>query len=79
MLNKEDAIVIRDRAVTAIRELMTLLYFAEQKASDEESYQIKRGVGIAVGRIQVDILDAVINKAYPEFDDLVGTDSETKH
>ena len=58
---------------------MTLLYFAEQKASDEESYQIKRGVGIAVGRIQVDILDAVINKAYPELDDLAGASGETKY
>ena len=36
-----------------------------------DAHQLKRGVGIAVGRIQVDILDAVINKAYPDLDDLI--------
>jgi hypothetical protein len=50
---------------------MTLLYFSENKCSPMDAHQLKRGVGIAVGRIQVDILDAVINKAYPDLDDLI--------
>jgi hypothetical protein len=70
MLKKEDATEIRDHALTAIKELMTLFHFAKDKCSPEQHEQIKRGVGLAIGNIQMEILE-VINQAYPEFDDLI--------
>jgi hypothetical protein len=52
MLNKGDATVIRDHALAAIKELMTLFHFAQERCSPEQNDQIKRGVGLAIGRIQ---------------------------
>jgi hypothetical protein len=77
MLKKEDATIIRDHALKAIRELMTLYYFSTEKCSSpEEHEQIKRGVGLSVGTIQMEILE-VINRAYPELDDLLDAPPET--
>lgn len=75
MLKKEDAKIIRDHALTAIRELMTLVYFSADRCSPEEYEQLKRGVGLSIGRIQMEILE-VINRAYPELDDLLDAPSE---
>jgi len=69
-LNKEDATIIRDHALSAIRELMTLFHYSTDKCSPEQYEKLKRGVGLSIGRIQTEIFDAVINKAYPELDDL---------
>lgn len=69
MLKKEDAIEIRDRALKAVQELMDLFHFSQDKCSPEQGYQIKRGVGLAIGKIQTEILDGVINREYPELND----------
>ncbi len=76
MLKKEDATIIRDHALKAIQELMTLFHFSTDKLSSEQHEQIKRGVGLSIGKIQMDILE-VINKAYPELDDLLDAPPET--
>ena len=75
MLKKEDAKIIRDHALKAIQELMTLSYFSAEKCSLEQDEQLKRGVGLSVGRIQMEILE-VINRAYPELDDLLDAPPE---
>ena len=75
MLKKEDAKIIRDHALKAIQELMTLSYFSAEKCSLEQHEQLKRGVGLSVGRIQMEILE-VINRAYPELDDLLDAPPE---
>jgi hypothetical protein len=75
MLKKEDATEIRDHALSAIKELMTLFHFAKDKCSPEQHEQIKRGVGLAIGKIQMDILE-VINEAYPELDDLIEPEAD---
>ena len=69
-MEKEHAVVIRDHALKAIRELMDLLHISKDKCDPEEYEQIKRGVGLSIGRIQMEILE-VINTAYPELDDLI--------
>ena len=68
-VTKEDATIIRDHALKAIEELMALVYISKDKCSAEQHQQIERGVGLSIGQIQMDILE-VINKAYPELDDL---------
>ena len=74
-LNKEDATTIRSHALKAIAELMSLLYFSEGRCSEEQHEQMKRGVGMSVGRIQMDILE-VINAAHPELDDLADSPTD---
>ena len=75
MLKKEDAIIIRNHALKAIHELMTLFHFSTDKLSSEQHEQIKRGVGLSIGKIQMDILE-IINKAYPDLDDLLDAPPE---
>lgn len=75
MLKKEDATIIRDHALKAIQELSSLFNFSTDKCSPEQQEQIKRGVGLSIGKIQMDILE-VINAAYPELDDLLDGPSE---
>jgi hypothetical protein len=70
MLKKEDATEIRDHALKAIQELMALFHISKDTSSPEEHEQIKRGVGLSIGKIQMEILE-VINAAYPDLDDLI--------
>jgi len=76
MLTKEDALIVRNHALKAIDELMTLFHFAKDKCSPQEEEQFKRGVGMSIGQIQMDILE-VVNAQYPELDDLVDDQKES--
>jgi hypothetical protein len=68
-MTKQDATTVRDHALKAIEELMTLFHFSNGRCSSEQHEQFKRGVGMSIGCIQMDILE-VINREYPELDDL---------
>ena len=70
VVKKEDAIEVRGHALNAIKELMTLFHFAKDKCSPGQHEKIKKGVGLAIGKIQMEILE-VINEEYPELDDLI--------
>jgi hypothetical protein len=69
MLEKQDAVLIQEHALTAIRELSKLLQSADGRCSEAELSQIKRAVGLSIGEIQVGILD-LVGTAYPDLDDL---------
>jgi hypothetical protein len=75
MLEKADATEIRDHALRAIKELIALLRVSNDNCSPEQHEQIKRGVGLSIGKIQMEILE-VINLAYPELDDLIDEPDE---
>jgi hypothetical protein len=68
-MTKEDAIEMREHAIKAIVELSQLLNKAKDRCSEGEYQQMKRGVGLSIGRIQTELLD-VIYATYPELDDL---------
>ena len=68
-MDKQIATDIRGHALRAISELSQLLNAALDRCSAEEYEQIRRGVGLSIGRIQTDVLDFVCS-AYPELDDL---------
>jgi outer membrane PBP1 activator LpoA protein len=69
MIDKTTAIQIQGRALAAVRELMAILPEINDKSSEEDFDRIRRGVGLSVGRIQMEILE-VINAQHPEIDDL---------
>ena len=75
MLEKDDAVEIRDHALKAIRELMDVLHISKDKCDPEQYEQIKRCVGLSIGRIQMEILE-IINTAFPELDDLIDQPDE---
>jgi hypothetical protein len=69
MINKQTAIEIKGHALNAVSELSKLLNAAEGRCSSEEYEQIKRGVGLSIGRIQTELLDTIY-ATYPELDEL---------
>jgi hypothetical protein len=75
-MDKRDAIRMKEHGVKAIKELMDLLYLALDRCSPEECELIKRGVGLSIGRIDVDLL-GIIYQQYPEIDDLAEEPSAT--
>ncbi|MEQ1643083.1 MAG: hypothetical protein ABL959_06530 [Pyrinomonadaceae bacterium] len=73
MIDKTTAIQIQHRALAAVRELMTIVSEIDGKCSEEDCDRIKRGVGLSVGRIQMEILE-VINAQHPEIDEFKRTE-----
>ena len=69
-MRKETAVEIYSLAMSAISSLTMILNALPNDISAEELIMIKRGVGTAIGDIQIDLLE-VINAQYPELDDLV--------
>jgi hypothetical protein len=69
MIEKEVAIEVQKHALDAIRSLSDALSACENRCSPEEFEQIKRGVGLSMGRIETELL-SVIYRAYPDLDDL---------
>ena len=68
-MEKKIAIEIQQHALDAIRALSEALSRCENRCSPEEYQQIKRGVGLSMGRIETELL-GVIYAEYPELDDL---------
>ena len=68
-MTKDVAITIKEHSTQAIRELTTILYEIKDHCPEDEFMVVKRGVGLTIGRIQMEILEYV-NHHYPELDDL---------
>jgi hypothetical protein len=69
MFEKNDAILVRSQALSAIRALSEVLRSADGKCSEAEMSRIKRVIGLSIGEIQISILDP-ISATYPGLDDL---------
>ena len=69
MIEKEIAILVRYRSLRAVEELSQLLFEIKDRCSDEDFISLRRGVGSAIGRIQVDLLRSVYLQ-FPNLSDL---------
>lgn len=68
-MNKQDAAEIQECGLKAIENLTLLLDKAKACCSNDLYEQIRKGVGLSIGKIQTELLD-VICTIYPELDDL---------
>lgn len=68
-MNKQDASELQKYGLSAIENLNLLLDKTKDCCSNEVYEQIRKGVGLSIGRIQTEVLD-VICTFYPELDDL---------
>lgn len=59
MLEKEVAVRIKEGSLNAVRELTSLLHEIHEKCDEDDMSVIKRGIGLTIGRIQLEILDYV--------------------
>jgi len=69
MMNKQCAIEIHKLALEAISRLSQVLAVAESRCDKKEYEKIKKGVGLSIGSIQMELLET-INSAFPDLDDL---------
>ena len=69
MMEKKTAIEIQKLSLEAVHTLMRALHLCESGCSDEDRRRIERGVGLAIGRIETDVL-GLIYTTFPELDDL---------
>lgn len=69
MMNKHDAREMREDGLRAIEHLSLILNKAKACCSSELYEQLRKGVGLSIGRIQTELLDVIYDK-YPELDHL---------
>lgn len=69
MIDRQCAIEIRKLALEAVSRLSQVLAVAEDRCDKREYEQIKKGVGLSIGSIQMELLET-LNSAFPDLDDL---------
>lgn len=69
LMTKETAEKVHKLAIDAISSLTMILNILPKDTSAEELNMIKRGIGTALGNIQIDLVE-IITFQYPELDDL---------
>ena len=69
-MTKDVAIIVKTRGLRAVEELTRILIEIEDICPAEDLEAIRRGVGSAIGRIQVDLLRIPYGQ-YPELNDLL--------
>jgi len=69
MMTKKDGSNMQHHALKAVEQLSDLLSIAQERCSTDEYESIRRGVGLSIGKIQLEILDHIYAK-YPELDHL---------
>ena len=65
MIDRETAECVRDLALKAISELSRALAVGQAGCSGEDFENIKRGIGLSIGRIQTELIDVVVAD-YPD-------------
>ena len=68
-INREIAIQVQQHALAAVKSFSEALYACTDRCSAEEYDQIKRGVGLSIGRVETELL-TIIYKQFPDLDDL---------
>lgn len=71
MIAREDALQVRQLALSAIESLSEALEIAARSATPETYEAIRKGVGLSIGGIDVDVL-SVLYRLYPDLDHLAG-------
>lgn len=69
MMKKDDAIGIQSRALSAIRELNSIAQLPLDWEAEEELREVKRGISLAIGQIDFEILTRMYRR-FPDLDDL---------
>lgn len=69
MLKIEKALQLQKRALNAVAELDAIVSDVRDECSEDDFRLKKRGVGLSIGRIQIELLEPIY-KQHPEMDDL---------
>jgi hypothetical protein len=69
MIEKQTAIKIREHALRAVEELHDALTSSLNDCSAEDFDMIRRGVGLSIGKIQMELLE-IVYQQHPDLDHL---------
>jgi len=69
MNDRRSAKKLRDVSLQAVSQLSRIVLLSRDRCSPEEFERIKKGVGLAIGQVQTEILDGIYSR-YPELNDL---------
>ena len=69
LMEKELGQIIRDSGLEAVKSLSVILERANGRCSPEEFELLRKGVGLAIGKIQMGVLE-VVYREHPDLDDL---------
>jgi hypothetical protein len=59
MLTEKNAITVKERSLAAIKELNLMLMEIQADSTQEDFDAIKRGAGLTIGRIQMELLEYI--------------------
>ena len=66
-MNREQAVEVKEKALAAVEALTSVLYIVKGKVSDEEFERIKRGIGLAIGSIEIHV-NAPLYRQFPDLE-----------
>jgi hypothetical protein len=69
MNDRQAAEELRDQSLEAVSQLSRILLVSQSRCSQDQFDRIKKGVGLAIGQIQSEVLD-MIYAQYPDLDEL---------
>lgn len=64
-MNRDQAVRIKEKALAAVEELASVLDIVKDKVPAEEFERIKKGVGLAIGSIEMHV-NAQFYRQYPD-------------
>jgi hypothetical protein len=68
-MNKSTATSVRNEALKAVEALSSALEAVSQGCSETESRHLHKQIGLAIGQIQMGILEPIVAE-YPDLDDI---------
>ncbi|PSJ51730.1 hypothetical protein [Pseudaminobacter soli (ex Li et al. 2025)] len=69
-MDRKFAIEASDRAIRGVAELNDIVKHSKEWG-DEDMKKLKRGIGLAIGKIEMDVICCIYN-VYRDLDDLKG-------
>jgi|EndMetStandDraft_7_1072992.scaffolds.fasta_scaffold4309219_1 hypothetical protein len=66
-MNRDQALSIKAKALAAIEELASVLSIVEGKVPDGEFEQVKKGIGRAIGSIEIQV-NAHLYRQFPDLE-----------
>ena len=66
-MNREQAVDVKERALAAVEALASVLDIVKGKVPDDEFEQVKKGIGLAIGSIEIHV-NARLYRQFPDLE-----------
>jgi hypothetical protein len=66
-MNRDQAVEVNKRALAAVGALVSILDIVKDKVAAEEFEQVKKGIGLAMGSIEIHV-NATLYRQFPDLE-----------